>query len=79
MHAVSLRMFGQGSKHVGFMGPGNGPGHHLGPLRPYLLSTSDLDDKVEERDHPVKENYKKKFRHKLSMKSVTPEKAQTHK
>jgi hypothetical protein len=24
-------MFGQGSKHVGFTGPGNGPGRHLGP------------------------------------------------
>jgi hypothetical protein len=29
--AASLRMFGQGSKHAGFMVPGNGPGHHLGP------------------------------------------------
>jgi hypothetical protein len=24
-------MLGQGSKHVWFTGPGNGPGHHLGP------------------------------------------------
>jgi hypothetical protein len=24
-------MLGQGSKHVGFTGPGNGPEHHLGP------------------------------------------------
>ena len=38
MHAVSLCMFGQGSKHVGFMGPGNGPGRHLGPCgRTYFL------------------------------------------
>jgi hypothetical protein len=31
MHAVSLRTFRQGSKHVGFTGPGNGPERHLGP------------------------------------------------
>jgi hypothetical protein len=30
-HAASLRMLGQGSKHVGSTGPGNGLGRHLGP------------------------------------------------
>ena len=30
MHAVSLHMFGQGSKHLGFTGPDNGPGRHFG-------------------------------------------------
>ena len=29
MHAVSLCIFGR--KHVGFTGPSNGPGRHLGP------------------------------------------------
>jgi hypothetical protein len=34
MHAVSLRMFGQGSEPVGFTGLVNGPRRHLGTGTP---------------------------------------------
>jgi hypothetical protein len=43
-------MFRQGSKHVGFTGPGNGPGHHLGPWGctcfPHLINDNVVREEI---------------------------------
>jgi hypothetical protein len=54
--AVSLHMFGQGSKHVGFTGPGNGPGRHLGPCGLIYFPQSSLRSLIYVLKWPTENN-----------------------